>query len=94
MLHNSYNYHTPSSPTEGLERECVGMERRFWCPSGQCVDVASLCDGHRDCSDGADEDRTLCMIRGATGELRDYNTIRSISIACNLIFYKSYFLCT
>ena len=52
------------------------------------MDVASLCDGKRDCSDGADEDRTLCMLRGATGELRSCN-ITSINVhPYGLIFDK------
>ena len=57
------------------------------------MDVASLCDGQRDCSDGADEDRTLCMLRGATGELRNCNANNSVSIAHNLIFTNHAFHC-
>ncbi|KAL4131302.1 hypothetical protein QTP88_008635 [Uroleucon formosanum] len=35
-------------------------ESEYACKSGQCIDVASTCDGIQDCSDGSDEIQILC----------------------------------
>ncbi|XP_016661100.1 modular serine protease isoform X1 [Acyrthosiphon pisum] len=35
-------------------------ESEYACQSGQCIDVATTCDGIQDCSDGSDETQVLC----------------------------------
>ena len=44
---------TPVAPSSGTP--CQSGEHR--CGSGACVAMIRLCDGHRDCNDGSDEDR-------------------------------------
>ena len=44
---------TPVAPSSGTP--CQSGEHR--CGSGACVPAVRLCDGHRDCNDGSDEDR-------------------------------------
>jgi len=35
-------------------------ESEYACQSGQCIDVATTCDGIQDCDDGSDETQALC----------------------------------
>lgn len=50
---------SPTSPT----RECSVGDGDFSCPDGRCLLAVHVCDGVRDCSDGADEGRFCQLLR-------------------------------
>ena len=39
---------------------CSIREGGYPCLSGECVEISALCDGDRDCTDGSDEENTVC----------------------------------
>jgi len=44
-----------------VNKTCHENENQFFCiHDSRCIDGIFVCDGHRDCSDGADERYDLC----------------------------------
>ena len=68
------------APSSGTP--CQSGEHR--CGSGACVPAVRLCDGHRDCNDGSDEDRHA----NCTGE--NCQQLHPCDLDVSVILHKSY----
>ncbi|CAI6349241.1 unnamed protein product [Macrosiphum euphorbiae] len=42
----------------------INEEDKFYCSNGLCIKSSWVCDGHKDCSDGSDENKELCALYG------------------------------
>ncbi|CAI6344828.1 unnamed protein product [Macrosiphum euphorbiae] len=42
----------------------INDEDKFYCSNGLCIKSSWVCDGHKDCSDGSDENKELCALYG------------------------------
>lgn len=42
------------------EKASCYHDKMFLCPTGNCINRRYMCDGHRDCKNGADEAEVYC----------------------------------